>query len=456
MGMISLPLPALLFHYYYRNFATQRLRFLNFVFLFIGLLLTPPIILIQRSVAGQADPFLKAFVYAALLEELLKFAMLRVLIAWDRRNLSPVTGILNAILLSTGFALAENLQYIAASAGGTSILRNISSIPMHIFSGGLMGFFLYLRALNQSDYGSEKKEQHKLHTPFFYSRTGFLSASALLLPWIYHGGYDYILLMGKQWHYALPFWLLLGAGGVQYALTRSRPLPDSNQLKNLRLLADEWELIFQQKIYESWMSNYHRWIEDPIRWLKKEKIDSWNIALFGFFTLLGFALLFVDQHFSHRLYQGARITQETRLALLFLLPESLGLVFLLADRLNIMVLHDFIMHKPVSIIAELNYTLNEISHSEDIVLFDLLPASLFLTARSDLPSNEAMTMVFPRLAKKKVRVSGRVVWINKNNPELPYGAIFRIESFGIDYLVLRISHTIQKMHRRLTQKDLQR
>jgi RsiW-degrading membrane proteinase PrsW (M82 family) len=109
-----------------------------------------------------------------LTEESWKFFFLRVF-AYKKKNLrEPYDGILYSVIISMGFATAENILY--AFKGGTSIafMRMFTAVPAHASFAVLMGFFLGV--------GKFKR------FPAIWMVTG------LVIAVLTHGIYDFFLL----------------------------------------------------------------------------------------------------------------------------------------------------------------------------------------------------------------------------------------------------------------------
>ena len=166
-----------------------------------GCVITLPIILIELFL-GKFNVFesffsqalYESFVEAALVEEGVKFLCL-FLIIWRRREFDQYfDGIVYAVFVSLGFALVENIFYVIDGGFGTALMRAVLSIPGHGLFGVLMGYFFALARFSPN------------------RRNGILWLS-FLVPFIFHGLYDFFLMyIGKIDNTALM--LLLFAGFV--------------------------------------------------------------------------------------------------------------------------------------------------------------------------------------------------------------------------------------------------
>lgn len=92
----------------------------------------------------------RAFIGAAIPEELFKFIAVLCLLDRRRQDSSPAHVFALAVATACGFACFENIFYVIESRdwSATAILRSVSAVPGHAFVGAIMGFCC-ARALRQ-------------------------------------------------------------------------------------------------------------------------------------------------------------------------------------------------------------------------------------------------------------------------------------------------------------------
>lgn len=129
---------------------------------------------------GLAFAMWNAFLSAALFEELSKYLLLK-LGSWRNRNFDyRFDAILYATSVAVGFALLENVLYVADGGIETALMRGVLSVPLHAFCGVFMGIY----------YGEAKQLQ------ILGKFTGFAKLKALLIPMLIHGTYDTFAFLG--------------------------------------------------------------------------------------------------------------------------------------------------------------------------------------------------------------------------------------------------------------------
>ncbi len=88
--------------------------------------------------------FVNAFILAALLEESLKFLVVKKKIYEDPNLDEPYDGIVYCVAVSLGFAIVENIFYVLAGGFMVGIARALLAVPAHALFGVFMGYFVGL------------------------------------------------------------------------------------------------------------------------------------------------------------------------------------------------------------------------------------------------------------------------------------------------------------------------
>lgn len=181
-----LPAAVLLIYVYQKDPTEKEPGMLLLKLLGFGVLSTiPAIFLEQAGTSVYLDAWdgtklgylvFDNFVVVALVEEGCKFFFLWWA-TWNDRNFDFVfDGIVYAVFVGLGFAIAENINYVFSYGFETGVVRAFTAIPGHCVFAVFMGFF----------YGHAKYQQSQGH--------GFRKCCLIVLAWgvpmLLHGCYD--------------------------------------------------------------------------------------------------------------------------------------------------------------------------------------------------------------------------------------------------------------------------
>jgi RsiW-degrading membrane proteinase PrsW (M82 family) len=150
-----------------------------------GMLITFPISYIERSMVAimpsltqQGQAFYNAFMVAGLTEEFFKFIALYLLI-WSNKNFNEkFDGIVYAVFISLGYAAIENVMYVSHHGAPAGYIRAFISVPAHAIFGITMGYYFGLAR-------------------FYPGKRFKLMAEAFFYPFLLHGIFDFILMLGN-------------------------------------------------------------------------------------------------------------------------------------------------------------------------------------------------------------------------------------------------------------------
>ncbi len=183
------PIAIILFYVYYRDkYEKEPIRLL-IKGLLAGMIITIPVIFAEQAVSAFYPLFLSgqvghafgdAFLVAGLCEEAFKLLAVYLLV-WKNPNFNErFDGIVYAVFVSLGFALVENIMYVFSNGMSTGISRAFTAVPAHAMFGIMMGYYLGL-----AKFSNQKKQS--------------LFVLAFLVPFFFHGVYDFILMVNIQW-----------------------------------------------------------------------------------------------------------------------------------------------------------------------------------------------------------------------------------------------------------------
>ena len=130
------------------------------------------------------------FVVVALSEEGFKYLLLKRRTWRSGAFNCQFDGVVYAVFVSLGFALWENISYVAMYGLGTAAVRAVTAVPGHACFGVFMGAF-YGLAKRYDNFGDEGASRRCCRL-------------AVLVPMLLHGTYDFIATLEAD-GYALVF-----------------------------------------------------------------------------------------------------------------------------------------------------------------------------------------------------------------------------------------------------------
>lgn len=193
--LASAPVVIILLYVYIRDKYEKEPFGLLLKTLLAGALTTIPILLVGTWLSkfliyftGLQAAAYKAFIVAALNEEFFKFAALVFLIWRHKAFDEKFDGIVYAVFVSLGFAWVENIMYVLQYGQDVAYSRAITAVPMHAILGVTMGYYFSM-------------------AKFFEKRKVTNFITALLMPVLLHGIYNFILMSQHEMYLLifLPF-----------------------------------------------------------------------------------------------------------------------------------------------------------------------------------------------------------------------------------------------------------
>ncbi|RTE10486.1 glutamic-type intramembrane protease PrsW [Paenibacillus whitsoniae] len=187
---------ALLSYFYLKDrYAPEPIHLVIRMFVF-GVLLVYPTMVLQQALIQEfgEGTLVSSFFLSGGVEEFLKWLILYHIILRHEAFDEPYDGIVYAVAVSLGFATLENIIYafLNASSFSALLMRALLPVSGHALFGVMMGYYM----------GKAKFSPNHRYRYLWFS---------MLLPMLWHGGFDYILLVFKtSWVWVmLPFMALL-------------------------------------------------------------------------------------------------------------------------------------------------------------------------------------------------------------------------------------------------------
>lgn len=128
------------------------------------------------------NALINSFAMAALVEETVKYLATRFG-SWKYQGFNyRFDGIVYGVSAAVGFAIYENVMYVASYGLATAVVRAFTAIPLHAFCGAFMGVF----------YAYSKKASIEGKSPAKWTLL------ALIVPMLIHGTYDTFAFLGDR------------------------------------------------------------------------------------------------------------------------------------------------------------------------------------------------------------------------------------------------------------------
>jgi protease PrsW len=204
LGVISAgiaPGLALLSYFYLKDkYDSEPISMVFRLFVF-GAVLVFPIMFIQYVIEVESvfrSDLLRAFFSISLLEEFFKWFVLFYTVYKHADFDEHYDGIVYGSSVSLGFATVENILYLIANGVEFAIGRALLPVSSHALFGVVMGYY----------FGKAKLSSNKAEKKWI--------GIALLIPFILHGFYDYIILSTQKWLFIMvPFMIFLWWFGLR-------------------------------------------------------------------------------------------------------------------------------------------------------------------------------------------------------------------------------------------------
>lgn len=101
--------------------------------------------------------FLKAFMVAAFVEELIKLIIVKKFVYKNPHFDEVMDGIVYTIVASLGFAFMENLIYVIDGGIEVAVARAFTAVPMHAVASGIMGYYI-----GKAKFSENRKKENAL------------------------------------------------------------------------------------------------------------------------------------------------------------------------------------------------------------------------------------------------------------------------------------------------------
>ena len=188
---------------------------------FLGIVIVFPAIKLEEFVLNSGlddyetlfDVFLYAIIGVALIEEGVKYLVLRAYPYQMKFFNEPMDGIVFSVMIGMGFATYENIIYANRFGLETTLIRAFTAVPAHATFGIIMGYYVGLAKF----------------TPL---KSKILLTSGLTLAVLIHGVYDFFL-MQEMFDWLTGFAILTLVIAIVYTLKLLKLHQENSPFKNI-------------------------------------------------------------------------------------------------------------------------------------------------------------------------------------------------------------------------------
>lgn len=428
LALSPVPLYYLIyFRHFHRSplYREARPQYLMHAESFISGMVTALVIMVIDSLVNLPimpnSPLFQSFVLASMIEKASLFICLSILFRFYDA-FSIMEAIIAAVLVALGFATVENIYYSLVYGSGIIVVRSLFSVPLHITTMGLMGYFL--------------GEARYLSAPF--SRL-VLRLMAFVFPVLIHGSFDY-LLMGRQ--SPLPPLLLilfLSIVWLEFLIARAYRVPGLESLMNQSLRYEEWLAIDRQPRYQKWI-----YLSMGRPDTEKYPLFKWHHGMIPTVIIAAtLGLTLVGYRLQDDILALMNLNLSQREASLFLMhfPLSLSIATVIIGILN----PEFFKHSLIRIPLIFNAVLSPHKIDEETyVTYEISTENSFIQTAEPLGIGTATDLYYESHEFSSPIVYARVVWENHDDPTLPIGSIIahvdvgrRLNTFILKYSAMR-------------------
>lgn len=349
---------------------------------------------------------LKALLEAALPEKLGAAIVLLAVFKYYA-NFSIIEGMLSAAMFGFGFSLVENGAYSLTYGDSIMTIRTLFSLPLHVSSCGILGYFLARRTL--------------CATPVYRS---IYLVKGIVYSVVIHAAFDALILSRSSAEYAAALVLVGSISVLEVLLAKSHTIPGRDILKAMGLRHEDGMAIEAERRYERWI------LQSMGRSTPGSKrIFLWNPSLsrvlFVLF-LMGAAIYGISFRNALSASIGVNLSESAQIMIFGIFPVSLAAILLIIGSVNPDFFRSSEMRIPV--IAEASIIHKVSLEEETFITYVLGFASCFLKTSEPIGIGQSFDMELSYAKRFTPPVRATIVWENHQNRNYPFGSIVSIDS----------------------------
>ncbi|WP_039948808.1 PrsW family glutamic-type intramembrane protease [Leptospira fainei] len=325
------------------------------------------------------------------------------------RTLSLADGLYFGLTVGASFGCIENIFYSFTLEFWPSLLRAGTSLPLHAFSGGILGFFLL-----------RNYQTRKAALSNFETWVAFLGVILL------HGIYNRLVADGENGILFIPILLGLSFIALEFLVVQAQVTLPFEVMQTEDLFLDDYSMIQKYSRYDSWLRKTQTGeaiTEIPLFRSLSAGRTLVAIFLFGMPVFCLNFYFFSPQLIPHYLVS---IDFQQFIALFMEYPTWLGILFLLRGFLNPSFFQERILKVPLF----LSVTLGTHEEEEPTLAYSLSIRGFYSPVTMEPILGRETKASFYIAGKSFVGIRAVPVWKNfrPEDPNHESGALYRFQN----------------------------
>lgn len=322
------------------------------------------------------------------------------------KTLSLADGLYFGLTVGTSFGCIENIFYSFQLEFWPSLLRAGTSLPLHAFSGGILGFFLL--------------RNYQIRKAAFSSFETWLAFLGVIL---LHGIYNGLVADGEHGILFVPVLLGLSFIVLEFLVVQAQVTFPFEMMQTENLFLDDYSMIQKYSRYDSWLRKTQTGesiTEIPLFRSLSAGRTLIAILLFGIPIFCLNFYLFSPQLIPYYLIS---IDFQQFIALFMEYPTWLGILFLLRGFLNPSFFQERILKVPLF----LSVTLGTHEEEEPTLAYSLSIRGFYSPVTREPILGKVTEASFYIAGKSFVGIKAMPVWKNfrQEDPNHESGALYR-------------------------------
>ncbi|HPJ36100.1 MAG TPA: cyclic nucleotide-binding domain-containing protein [Spirochaetota bacterium] len=410
----------LIYFRYFSSMGTAVTKYLTA--LLTGVAYALFLILVSASISEMVyivNPVMRGFVTAGIIEKAGAIIVIYVLLRKFPEFGIP-EGIITGMFFGLGFSCIENFFYAAELENSIIYIRMIFSVPLHITTCGIAGFYLGIGKLSWSLLNSIS-----------------FRIKSFIIPLLFHGSFDAALMKGGVYSYISAPVLILSVTLLEVVLARSQSFYPENKLKVMGMNFEEWMCKDRQPRYDRWVKRYTGILKSS-----PAPFFNWNP---GFFRFSFFIIMILLASAGMTIYRNLNqqynlpILREEAVAVFVLFPLCIALVLIISGAVNPMYFVKSLIRLPI--ISDVEIVKDGLI-DEYLVTNDVTSGNCFVQSTESFGIGKSIELRFRISGVESGVVKGKVIWENHTLRHEPFGSIVRITSRYRGFFIFIIKYNL--------------